>query len=136
MRVGFTGTRNGMTIPQKVQVDILLSQYALHFHHGDCIGADHTAHYLAVARKIPITIHPPINNKFRAFCYSDDIRKEKDYLDRDRDIVDESDLMIATPKGFHEELRSGTWHTIRYSKKKNKPLIIVWPDGSSSQFNM
>jgi hypothetical protein len=41
--------------------------------------------------------------------------------------------MIATPKGFTEEARGGTWFTIRYARSKNKPLIIVYPDGSTGR---
>ena len=29
----------------------------------------------------------------------------------------------------HEELRSGTWMTIRYAKKIGKKLVIIWPNG-------
>lgn len=53
---------------------------------------------------------------------------EKDYKVRDKDIVDMSERMIATP--FCPEIaRSGTWTTVRYARKKNKPLWIVMPDG-------
>ena len=46
------------------------------------------------------------------------------------EIVDESDFLIGTPKGFCEELRSGTWSTIRYARKKGMEITIVYPDGS------
>jgi hypothetical protein len=38
--------------------------------------------------------------------------------------------MVATPRGFKEELRSGTWATIRYTIKMKKLLTIIWPDGT------
>jgi hypothetical protein len=37
--------------------------------------------------------------------------------------------MISAPAGISEELRSGTWTTIRYTRKMKIPLSIVWPDG-------
>ncbi len=51
---------------------------------------------------------------------------------RDKDIVNPAERMIAAPAGTTEELRSGTWATIRYARKKKVPLSIVWPDGTIS----
>jgi len=50
-------------------------------------------------------------------------------LERNSDIVADSDLLLATPRFYEEELRSGTWATVRRARKANKPLIIVWPNG-------
>src|SRR5262245_55419877 len=47
-----------------------------------------------------------------------------------RQIVDETEALIATPRGFKEELRSGTWACVRYARKAGRTLHIVWPDGS------
>lgn len=49
-----------------------------------------------------------------------------------RDIVAETDELIATPKGFQEERRSGTWATVRYALKARKPVTVIWPDGAAS----
>jgi len=44
--------------------------------------------------------------------------------------------MAATPKEKDEQWRgSGTWATIRYSKKKNKPLSVIHTDGAVDIFN-
>lgn len=52
------------------------------------------------------------------------------YLARNREIVNASDLMIAAPFEYFEEMRgSGTWATIRYTQRRRKTLIIVWPNG-------
>jgi hypothetical protein len=53
----------------------------------------------------------------------------KEYLDRNHDIVDSSDLLIAVSESTVEVLRSGTWATIRYAKKLRKPIKIIYPDG-------
>jgi hypothetical protein len=55
------------------------------------------------------------------------------HLKRNGHIVDASHVMIACPRLMHEELRSGTWMTIRYARRADKPLAIVWPDGSITQ---
>jgi len=45
--------------------------------------------------------------------------------------VDETEWLWAIPGEFKEVLRSGTWSTIRYARKKGKKVLIIWPDGSS-----
>ena len=50
--------------------------------------------------------------------------------------VDMSLTTPACPSGpqimseAEEQLRSGTWSTIRYAKRQNKPTTIIFPDGS------
>ncbi len=46
------------------------------------------------------------------------------------DLARQRGLMVAAPKSFAEELRSGTWATVRYARKQKKPVVIVFPDGS------
>lgn len=77
---------------------------------------------------ISIIIHPPINSSKRAWK-NGILKKEKEYLDRNHDIVDCSDILITCPKEDVEQLRSGTWATIRYAKKSNKKTIIIYPSG-------
>ena len=130
--VGFSGTRAGMTSSQIYRVDFLLeadiiTQVA---HHGDCIGADSDFHQLARLHGLEIIGHPPLVEKLRAFCDFDECREPKPYLDRDHDIVDESDWLIFTPGTLTEILRSGTWATVRYAKKRAKDGFIIWSDGN------
>ena len=51
-------------------------------------------------------------------------------LVRNHKIVGAVHLLIATPKTDKEELRSGTWATIRYAKKVRLSTCIVYPDGT------
>lgn len=105
------------------------------FHHGDCKGADHEAHILirALKPKVKIVVHPPNNRMLRAFCNGDIIRPENDYLTRDYNIVKASKKIIATPKQEEEIRRSGTWTTIRYSRKLKREISIIYPDGTISK---
>lgn len=130
MKIGFTGTQIGMTDEQKKRLKILLKQMkATSLSHGDCIGADEQAHKIAKSLGLEIYIHPPIDSSKRAFCKDYDvIYPPKDYLKRNKDIVNESDRIIAMPKG-KEELRSGTWATVRYAKKQCKSIIVIYPSG-------
>jgi hypothetical protein len=135
--IGFTGTAEGMLTWQIFTLEHLFTLFRNSgaeceaFHHGDCIGADAMAHDIACSFGHRIIIHPPIIDTKRANCVGDVILQAKEYIQRNHDIVDACDLMFATPKSKEEELRSGTWATIRYAQKKGKKLIIIWPDGTT-----
>jgi len=135
MKIGFTGTKIGMTDKQQVTVERMLHWLNMmsadnEFHHGACIGSDYLAGIAAHDRGFKVVLHPPINKSCMAACYADETRPARPYLVRNHDIVDETDILIATPKGFDEELRSGTWATIRYARKLNRQIFIIWPDGN------
>ena len=140
MNIGFTGTKRGMTDVQKHVVQrailFLINKdkwcYTPTFHHGSCIGSDYQAGIIAKSLGCKIILHPPIITRYMAPCYYDEIREPKDYLVRNHDIVDETEVLIATPKEFTEELRSGTWATVRYAKE-GKLIIIVYPDGTMNR---
>jgi hypothetical protein len=104
------------------------------FHHGDCVGADAQAvtQFKSIYSK-PVISHPPINNALRAFVHKHyatvEVLEPKSYLERNRDIVNATDILIAAPDG-PEKRRSGTWSTVRYARKRGKTIYIAWPDGS------
>lgn len=134
-KVGFTGTRVGMTDRQRaVVIDLLLAERAEIVYHGGCVGADTEFDcicYYFFPRGITTVIHPSNKKEMQGrWHYTLFVMPEKHPLDRNRDIVDESDFLIATPKEDKEMLRSGTWATIRYARKNGKPIYIVYPDGS------
>ena len=141
MKIGFTGTQYGMTHKQYSAIVRLLNKLSkedevTEVHHGDCIGADADMHGLVLMNfeNMVNHIHPPTDPKKRDFSLGDEKRivwyEEKEYIERNHDIVDATDILVATPKDVHEELRSGTWATIRYARKMNKPIHIVYSDGS------
>lgn len=132
MNIGFTGTRKGMTDAQKKRLKLLLKAMKskiTRVHHGDCIGADSEFHYIvdSLNTKIEIIIHPPTEAIHRAHCPSPFIRNKKSYLARNRDIVNESELIIATPKTMLREGGGGTWYTINFAKSRGKRVIILEP---------
>lgn len=129
--VGFTGTQQEPTEVQIIRFRGLLRQIApARFIHGDCIGSDYRAN--SVARKLRITTEcfPPSDESKRAFAKVDITHDARPYLERNRRIVLASDIMFAMPKTAVEETRSGTWSTVRYVRRQNMPLIIVWPNGT------
>lgn len=134
MKVGFTGTRKGMTEEQK---DALMRVLCFHggvdgeLHHGDCTGADAEANEIAGLLGWQTVVHPPLNERHRAFCGADRILPSKDYLDRNKDIVEATSILIAAPQG-KEVKRSGTWSTVRFARKRGRKVIIITPEGDTA----
>lgn len=133
MRVGFTGTREGMTPLQKTSLrKLFIDLIASELHHGDCVGADAEAHAIAQELGLRIIIHPPIDQSHRAFCEgAHEIRIPKKHFARNRDIVDETTYLTSASVTPHPLEHGGTWYTINYGRKK-KDVYVVWPAGTVS----
>lgn len=132
MKIGFTGSRYGMTDDQKMSFKSIIKHCPITvFCHGDCVGADEQAHSIVNGHTMAeIHVRPGPGGKHRANCEGDFTYPPSSFLSRNKDIVDESEMMIATPNSFEEQKRSGTWSTIRYTRKKQVTMCIIWPDGS------
>jgi hypothetical protein len=136
-KVGFTGTSRGMKPQQKIDVEALLRKLFAEgfdeFHHGLCVGADEQAAKIAKEIGFRVVAHPglirdPKNMMYRSdWTGSDETRDPKATIERDRDIVRETERMIATPPSREELLRSGTWTTVRYARTKGRPIDLVLP---------
>lgn len=130
MNVGFTGTQRGMNEAQwRTFWSLLVDRAPGDFHEGDCIGADAQAAHGARLAHFRIVSHPPTNSGKRAFFAADVEWPAAPYLDRNKQIVSASEEMIATPGEFEEQLRSGTWSTVRYARRVGKPVHVILPDG-------
>ena len=142
--IGFTGTKEGLTEKQKdtlisfIACEVELNNNEIIGRHGDCIGADATFNSICEALGVSVIIHPG-KNKFgqsptRAHCGKNKketiILEEKEYLVRDDDITKECTFLVACPKEKKEQLRSGTWTTVRRARKRNKPVVLIFNDGS------
>jgi hypothetical protein len=134
--IGFTGTRAGMTNAQRLTFrKLLVLNEVQEFHHGGCVGADAEAHKIAMEKDIPIHVHPSNIKDKSEMCEDATVKYvTKSPLERNREIVDSVDELIAVPKTEREQLRSGTWATIRYAKKKGVPIKIIEPDGSVKEY--
>lgn len=128
--IGMTGNREGLTKEARsVLEQLLVKLNPKEAHHGDCVGADAEFHELVVG-KMRVIIHPPDNPSKRARCKGyTEIREEKSYLERNKAIVNESQILIGLPVNCIEYARSGTWSTIRYARKIGRPIIIILPTG-------
>ena len=133
---GFTGTQRGLTAVQRERLVALfthLSTRPTAFHHGDCIGADHEAWQIASRLPFHLVCHPPIIGAKRAFTQNHEEYTPAPYLERNHDIVNASWLLVATPGEMTEQLRSGTWATVRYARKRGIRIITIFPDGSARE---
>jgi hypothetical protein len=130
-RFGFTGTQHGMTDAQKATLRDFLAAGSGEFHHGDCIGADSEAHDIADECGYSIVLHPPTNPAKRAWRVVPNhmMKREKPYLDRNKDIVLDTIALIAAPAEPIEQPRGGTWSTIRFGLKQGRTVILILPDG-------
>lgn len=130
--VGFTGTQKGLTDYQRgwlwAKLKALRAEGFQEFHHGDCIGADLEGHRMARALGYRIIRHPPLDGRKRAFTSDyDEDRRPRGYLERNRDIVMETQVLVATPAQIEPVLQSGTWATIRFAQKKGRPCFLIVP---------
>jgi hypothetical protein len=135
MHIGFTGTRQGMTQAQKDAIrKFLSSRRGAVLHHGDAIGADAQAHDIAAELGLAVVIHPPVIEAGRAWKQSDTVREPKRVLTRNKDIVRETQLLLAAPAEPIEQARSGTWSTVRYARRLGRSIHVFTPAGEHKRF--
>ena len=128
MKVGVTGTRSGMNKRQQQEFTDFLNELGSgEFHHGDCVGVDVEAARIAEKLGWKTVCHPPIKDDLRAFHNSDEFREPKSYFARNRNIVDETDVLLVIPYQDSHQSHGGTWYTHDYAKKKDKPLHVIFP---------
>lgn len=136
MSIGFTGTRQGLTLSQMAVLTAVLEEHyrdgEREFHHGGCKGADAQASVVADAIGYePIVVHPAddVGEVWVGKSTWTHRWEPAPALARNHDIVDCATAMVACPGGPERRRGSGTWATIRYAKTKRRPLTTIWPDG-------
>jgi hypothetical protein len=129
--VGFTGSRKGMTNPQKAKVrELMMLLLPDESHHGDATGSDMQFHEIARGvHRSKIVVHPSDATQFRAYCKADETREPLPPLTRNKKIVQSVDVLIATPDDLKEKLRSGTWSTVRAARNIGLEVLVVSPNG-------
>lgn len=148
--IGFTGSRHGLTNTQDAVLDERANcgEFGGENHHGDCVGADAAFHYYAWRCGGTVIVHPPTDPTYRAFVDQRPISGNthllwedrfvllpgKPYLERNRDIVQACDRLIACPASLRIPVgrwptRGGTFYAMRYALGQVKPITIIWSDG-------
>ena len=138
MKIGVTGTRSGMNPIQTEKVLDFLKNLFVHgsqLHHGDCVGVDVEVAKIAKSLGYRIVCHPPIKNDLRGYFESDEYREPLSYFARNRNIVDETNLLIVVPYQNEHQNNGGTWYTHDYGLKKKKRVEIFYPNPKISLDN-
>lgn len=132
--LGVTGTRDGWTREQEQKFVLMLSTEPFtHWHHGKCKGVDSQTHFVirSLFPKVRIVGHPSVDKSHEIDNLCDEEWDPKSHFARNRDIVDNAHGLIVVPKQPEWQSRGGTWYTHDYAVKRKKPVLIIWPDGSS-----
>jgi hypothetical protein len=139
--IGVSGTREKMPIAQLHVVYYLLlaavNDGATEFHHGACYGLDAFVHHHMSRQDVTIFVHPPTIKRLSAeseLARTDRVvfLKAKSYADRNQDIVDGCEKLIAAPlypEDDSRSARSGTWMTVRKARAAGRLVVIVKNDG-------
>lgn len=129
-----------MTPQQQAKLtEILQSTKVAAFLHGGADGADTEAHAVAELLDLAIVIYPGVDRSGvvrnnRAWTNAT-LMPEEYFIKRNRKMVDLCDLLIAAVGEPEEQLRSGTWATVRYAGKVGRPMLILYPDGTVRAVN-
>lgn len=132
MTVGFTGTRNISKVSKErlsqledqVMAIWIGNNFKVVAVHGGAIGADTLFHEICTNNDIPLHCRPAYVET--NLCGCDFEYFPEPPLSRNKKIVDDCDILIALPIDPEvEELRSGTWSTIRLARKVGKQIIII-----------
>ena len=135
MRIGVTGTRSGMTREQRINLQTFLKRKMKshdevtipEFHHGDCVGVDVEAALIASEEGYRIVCHPPNKEDLRGWFDSDETRGTASYFQRNRQLVDEVDLLVVIPYQNEWAPEGGTWYTHDYAEKRRVETLTLWP---------
>lgn len=142
--IGFTGTRKGMTEQQKEAFHKVFNDRFRHadsVRHGCARGADTEFAIMISIRsdKVRTVIGHPCNIKSEqdttSILWCHELQPECPPLERNNDIVRLCHVLIATPAESVEQRRGGTWYTIRQARKMNRHMIVIFPDGTTEEFN-
>ena len=131
LHIGITGTRSGLSEYQYAEVIKFLNsafEPGAVFHHGDCIGVDVEVAWVAKELGYKIVGHPPMKKELRGYFDDDETMPAKNYFARNRDIVNESFVLMVVPWQMEHQDNGGTWYTHDYADKNDKPLVIFWPE--------
>lgn len=147
-KIGYTGTRNGMTQAQKDSLFGILDYLGCfkgtvtHINHGDCIGGDEEFDNAVVEtlKQDTVTriIHAPVDPEHQAHMASRNngfyketiISEPQTHLKRNRNVVEASDIIIAAPEQDSDPGWGGTWYTYNYARKHDKPTYLIQPSGN------
>jgi hypothetical protein len=141
--IGVSGTRENLSMAQQHALfRLLIDQIrdgATEVHHGACVGADAFVHFHMQTQQVTTHVHPPVDDKFSAMSHLMRHNRRLDYApkpyaERNQDIVDAADVLLAAPRWPENDpksKRSGTWQTIHKAAAKGILVMIADNDGNT-----
>ena len=141
MKLGFTATRKGCTSAQlKSAAEVLERLRPSLVNQGCCLGGDAELTQLLVMKiadeslpECTVVGHPSTNKGMTsevALTLCDEVHQPLPPLERNGNIVANSEALLACPETAEEVVRSGTWATIRKARKHGLPIYLILPDGT------
>jgi hypothetical protein len=131
--VGITASRHGLSDIQRRALTTFLHRArmagASRFHHGCCVGGDEIGAVIAYNLGYRVIGHPPVKTELVTEAFSHELRESKGYLERDRDIVHETDVLIGLPNQPEVWRGSGTWFTVHYAQEMSRARLVMLPNG-------
>lgn len=136
MNICISGPARELTEEEEVLIDFMLSRILKDedkFISGGAIGVDACGTWVAydtghwVDLVVPATL--PWDEGLSVYAQGI-FPIEGDYMDRNDALAERGDVLVAFPETAEEELRSGTWATIRRFRKAGKPVIIIALDNA------
>lgn len=133
LAIGVTATRKGITLYQSRQAQRwleMLRPYSYRFHHGNCRGGDIDLATIAARLDYFLIAHPSNLKTYndKTFGLNNRVLDAQPPLDRNQVIVQRVDLLLVCPKTMGEEMRSGTWFTVRRAREAQLPYVVLWPE--------
>lgn len=141
LKLGFTGSQYGPRTEHQLEAvrgfihGARIGHDEAEFHAGCCIGWDDAAAEMAREYGYRLIGHPPTKKTKIGKVEYDFYFPPLPYLERDHRIVDDTELLLAAPWTPYEQLRSGTWATIRFAVRRDKPGTAFYPDGTPHDLN-
>jgi hypothetical protein len=130
--LGITGTRDGPRPAQTAAtLKFMRGLKPYRVVHGGAPGFDMIAHGIAEALRVrEIEVHPStVRSQSIIAGAGVVVYPELPPLERNHVIVKRVYGLLACPKTDDEELRSGTWATVRYAREAGVPVYLIKQDG-------
>ena len=135
MIAGFTGTKHGMSQCQRDKFGSLmdgLAEYLHGFCHGDCIGADEQAHYVAFHIGLPIYIYPPNKSIYRSNIFTELSNLYREGIFKAKFYDDGRSLFYGGSKMSGDNFKIGFYPEDEYLKRnraivKRSDILIATP---------
>ena len=139
-KLGFTGTREGLTAGQalalKLKVQELASEHAGNIVavHGACVGADASFDEICAELSIPRKMRPGPVPKLRmglARRLGSFVFEPEPFEVRNKKIAEEATHLLVCPKQMAEQRYGGTWQTYRFGLRRDIQISTFFPDGTT-----